>query len=162
MVCYNLKKGEVNFQMLLVSNIRIVFVLATSAVLKTLEFGMNFIALYFQFSNAKLYSFQDLSLGLVLQFLKFQTRYSFKYVYALMAKKETLFESLVGVHALHKKAHNGGKQLKTYMIRAKKVSNVGDVVPGVVVYLHLHHHSLRVGKVQWAHKWTDSGCHRRP
>ena len=41
------------------------------------------------------------------------------------------------------------------MIREKKVSNVGDVVPGVVVYLHLHHHSSRVGKVQWAHKWTD-------
>ena len=39
---------------------------------------------------------------------------------------------------------------------------VGDVVPGVVVYLHLHHHSSRVGRVQWAHKWTDSGCHRRP
>ena len=29
---------------------------------------------------------------------------------------------------------------------------VGDVVPGVVVYLHLHHHSSRIGKVQWAHK----------
>ena len=29
---------------------------------------------------------------------------------------------------------------------------VGDVVPGVVVYLHLHHHSSRVGKVQWAHE----------
>ena len=28
----------------------------------------------------------------------------------------------------------------------------GDVVPGDVVYLHLHHHSARVGKVQWAHK----------
>ena len=28
----------------------------------------------------------------------------------------------------------------------------GDVVLGVVVYLHLHHHSSRVGKVQWAHK----------
>ena len=39
---------------------------------------------------------------------------------------------------------------------------VGDVVPGVVVYLHLHHHSSQVGRVQWAHKWTDSGCHRRP
>ena len=40
---------------------------------------------------------------------------------------------------------------------------VGDVVPGVVVYLHhLHHHSSWVGRVQWAHKWTDSGCHRRP
>ena len=31
-----------------------------------------------------------------------------------MEKKQTLFESLVGVHALHKKAHNCGKQLKTY------------------------------------------------
>ena len=39
---------------------------------------------------------------------------------------------------------------------------VGDVVPGVVVYLHLHHHSSQVGRVQWVHKWTDSGCHRRP
>ena len=40
---------------------------------------------------------------------------------------------------------------------------VGDVIPGVVVYLHhLHHHSSWVGRVQWAHKWTDSGCHRRP
>ena len=30
---------------------------------------------------------------------------------------------------------------------------VGDVVPGVVVYLrHLHHHSSWVGRVQWAHK----------
>ena len=29
---------------------------------------------------------------------------------------------------------------------------VGDIVPIVVVYLHLHHHSSRVGKVQWAHK----------
>ena len=40
---------------------------------------------------------------------------------------------------------------------------VEDVVPGVVVYLHLHlYHSSRAGRVQWAHKWTDSGCHRRP
>ena len=39
---------------------------------------------------------------------------------------------------------------------------VGDVVPGVVVKLrHLHHHSSWVGRAQWAHKWTDSGCHRR-
>ena len=29
---------------------------------------------------------------------------------------------------------------------------VGDVVPGVVVYLHLRHHSSRVGRVQWANK----------
>ena len=28
---------------------------------------------------------------------------------------------------------------------------VGDIVPGVVVYLHLHHHSSQVGRVQWAH-----------
>ena len=35
----------------------------------------------------------------------------------------------------------------------KRVGDVvGDVVPSVVVYLHLHHHSSRVGKVQWAHK----------
>ena len=31
---------------------------------------------------------------------------------------------------------------------------VGDVFPGVVVYLrhlHVHHHSSWVGRVQWAH-----------
>ena len=28
--------------------------------------------------------------------------------------------------------------------------------------IDLHHHSSWVGRVQWAHKWTDSGCHRRP
>ena len=55
---------------------------------------MNSIALYFQFFNAKLNSFQDLGLGLGLKFLKIQTRYCFEYVYALIEKKETLFESL--------------------------------------------------------------------
>ena len=40
---------------------------------------------------------------------------------------------------------------------------VGYEIPSVVVYLrHLHHHSTWVGRVQWARKWTDSGCHRRP
>ena len=40
---------------------------------------------------------------------------------------------------------------------------VGDVVPGVVVYLHSLTSPLIVGRrVWWAHNWIDSGCHRRP
>ena len=47
------------------------------------------------------------------------------------------------------------KELTHYLKR------VGDIVPGVVVYLrHLHHHSSCVGRAQWAHKCTDSGYHR--
>ena len=45
----------------------------------------------------------------------------------------------------------------SYMYRY--LFRVGDIVPGVVVYFcHLHHHSSLVGRVQWAHKLTDSGC----
>ena len=51
----------------------------------------------------------------------------------------------------------------TKLVVSYGMRTVGDVVPGVVVYLrHLHYHSSLVGRVQWAHKWTDSGYQRRP
>ena len=41
-----------------------------------------------------------------------------------------------------------------------QLSCVGDVVPGVVVYLTSS--LIIIITHQWAHEWTDSGCLRRP
>ena len=88
---------------------------------------------------------------LIIKFAPFVLERAFlvgKYRDVARTKKSTA----VTLGSLHGSKANGTTQII-----------VGDVVPGVVVYLHhLHHHSSWVGRVQWAHKWTDSGCHRRP